>query len=74
MVTNESSSIPSLETDETPDFTIDDLTLLKEILLSLEKTVDNIELNQGNDTKNGGFIFDMLEQANVSQSFLLRSP
>lgn len=73
MVTNESSSIPSLETDETPDFTIDDLTLLKEILLSLEKTVDNIELNQGNDTKNGGFIFDMLEQANVSQSFLLRS-
>lgn len=69
MVTNEGSlsSIPSLETDETPDFTVDDLTLLKEIFLTLEKVVDNLELKQGSETKNGAYIFEILGQANVSQ-------
>lgn len=67
MVTNEGSlsSGTSLETEETPDFTIDDLTLLKEIFLSLEKAVDNIQLAQGSETKHGGYIFSILEQANV---------
>lgn len=68
MVKNEGalSSVQSLELDETPDFTVDDLTLLKEILLSLEKTVDEIQLGQGSETKSGGYIFQILEQANVS--------
>lgn len=68
MVKNEGSisSVPSLELDEAPDFTVDDLTLLKEILLSLERTVDDIQLGLGGETKNGGYIFSILEQANVS--------
>lgn len=67
MVANEGSisNNPSLDTDETPDFTVDDLTLLKEILLNLEKSVDNIQLSAGSETKHGGYIFSILEQANV---------
>lgn len=64
------SSIPSLDTEETPDFTVDDLTLLKEILLSLEKAVDNIQLAQGSETKHGGYMFSILEQANVGVSMM----
>lgn len=57
------------ENEETPDFTADDLALLKEMLLSLEKAVDEINLPNlsiGGETFTGGYIFSLLEKANVS--------
>lgn len=52
---------------ESKDFTVDDLTLLKEMLLSLETAVDNIEIKNMEEgtTFTGGYIFDLLQQANV---------
>lgn len=50
------------------DFTVDDLTLLKEIFLSLEKAVDAVILPNafgGGETFTGGYIFSLLEKANV---------
>lgn len=60
-----------IENEETPDFTSDDLVLLKEMLLSLEKVVDEIQLPSlatGGETFTGGYIFSLLEKANVSES------
>lgn len=58
-----------IETEDKKDFTIDDLALLKEDLLNLEKAVDSITLKSGKDeegaTFEGSYIFDLLEQANV---------
>lgn len=61
------SSLPVPENDETPDFTIEDLTLLKQIFLSLEKAIDEIQIKTpgGGDTFQGGYIFGLLEKANV---------
>lgn len=66
-------SLPVPENDETPDFTIDDLTLLKEIFLTLEKTIDEIQIKTpgGGDTFQGGYIFGLLEKANVRVPFIL---
>lgn len=58
----------ALENEETPDFTADDLVLLKEMILSLEKAVDEINLPNltiGGETFTGGYIFSLLEKANV---------
>lgn len=58
-----------IENEETPDFTADDLVLLKEMLLSLEKAIDEISLPNlaiGGETFTGGYIFSLLEKANVS--------
>lgn len=58
------------EQSEDKDFTVDDLALLKEILLSLEKAVDEIVVKNplagSGETFEGGYIFDLLQQANVS--------
>lgn len=53
--------------DAKKDFTIDDLALLKEMLLSLEKTVDEIPVmfSQGGSTQPGTYIFEIFEKANV---------
>lgn len=71
MVNNDGSLIQNTtnaENSDAPDFTVDDLTLLKEMLLSLEKAVDEINLpNLGpsGETFTGGYIFSLLEKANV---------
>lgn len=59
-----------IETDDKKDFTIDDLALLKEDLLNLEKAVDAIKVVnvQGGQTFDGSYIFDLLEQAHVMTS------
>lgn len=53
--------------DEPKDFTLDDLALLKEMLLEFEKAIDNIvvENKQEGTTFAASFIFDLLAQANV---------
>lgn len=60
------------EQGEDRDFTVDDLALLKEILLSLEKAVDEIVVKNplpgSGETFEGGYIFGLLEKANVSSS------
>lgn len=59
-----------IETEDKKDFTIDDLAILKEDLLNLEKAVDAIKITSAQDgaTFDGSYIFDLLEQANVSFS------
>lgn len=66
---NNDATIPTGENDESPDFTVEDLTLLKEIFLTLEKAIDEIQIKtpNGGDTFQGGFIFGLLEKANVSE-------
>lgn len=61
--------------NDAPDFTVDDLTLLKEIFLNLEKTVDEIKLPNplNGETFTGGYIFSLLEMANVSAFHDFRS-
>lgn len=71
MVTEDGSLVQNpnvIENEETPDFTADDLVLLKEMILSLEKAVDEIDLPNlaiGGETFTGGYIFALLEKANV---------
>lgn len=54
------------------DFTIEDLVLLKEMLLALEKAIDEIVVSNVDDgqTYAGGYIFDLLARANVSEPSL----
>lgn len=54
--------------DEPKDFTLDDLALLKEMLLELEKAIDDIvvENKQEGATYPASYMFDILGQANVS--------
>lgn len=49
------------------DFTIDDLVLLKEKLLSLEETIDALPVNnaEAGETYAGSFIFELLEKSKV---------
>ncbi|XP_031629001.1 regulator of telomere elongation helicase 1 homolog [Contarinia nasturtii] len=72
MVNNDGSlaQIGSGMEENAPDFTVDDLTLLKEIFLNLEKTVDEIKLPNAlnGETFTGGYIFSLLEKANITQA------
>ncbi|TMW51728.1 hypothetical protein DOY81_003220 [Sarcophaga bullata] len=54
--------------DEPKDFTLDDLALLKEMLLELEKAIDDIvvENKQEGATYPASYMFDILGQANIS--------
>lgn len=56
--------------DGAKDFTQDDVVLLKEMMLTLEKTIDEIEIKnmEAGQTFPGGFIFEFLAKANVSVS------
>lgn len=55
--------------DGDKDFTMDDLVLLKEMFLSLEKAVDEITVKNPipgmGETFEGGYMFSLLEKANV---------
>lgn len=69
MVNNDGSLLQNdADNNDAPDFTVEDITLLKEILLALEKTVDEINLPNpfNGETFTGGHIFTLLEKANVS--------
>lgn len=50
------------------DFTGEDLCLLKTMFLEIEKTIDKIEIKNMTDgeTLPGGYIFDLLQSADVS--------
>lgn len=54
--------------DEAKDFTLDDLGLLKEMLLELEQAIDDILVDnkQEGATYPASYIFDLLGRANVS--------
>lgn len=66
-VMDHSVAIPDDE-ETNKDFTIDDLALLKKMLLQLEKTVDEIPImfSQGGSTFTGTYIFEIFQKANVS--------
>lgn len=58
------------ESDKKRDFTDNELMLLKEMLLSLEKVIDDIPLTQNKNTESsfpGEYIFEILNKAKVSQ-------
>lgn len=63
-----SGEIQDIGGDEPKDFTLDDLALLKEMLLELEKAIDDIvvEDKQEGVTFPASYIFDLLAKANVS--------
>lgn len=68
------AQIPTMDNDnEAPDFTVEDLTLLKEIFLRLEKAIDETQITApgGGDTFPGGYIFGLLEKANVKHEFII---
>ncbi|XP_060663429.1 LOW QUALITY PROTEIN: regulator of telomere elongation helicase 1 homolog [Drosophila nasuta] len=54
--------------DEPKDFTLDDLTLLKEMLIDLEKAVDEIVVENKTDgqTYPASFIYELLAKANFT--------
>lgn len=53
--------------DGPQDFTQDDVALLKEMMLSLEQAIDQIEIpDLGGQTFPGGYIFEFLAKANVN--------
>lgn len=58
-----------MENNDAPDFNVNDLTLLKEIFLALEKTVNEVNLPNttagAGETFTGGYIFSLFEKANV---------
>ncbi|KAL7744472.1 hypothetical protein ACLKA6_001847 [Drosophila palustris] len=64
------SSGESVDTggDEPKDFTLDDLTLLKEMLLELEKAIDGIVVQNKAEgaTYPASYIYDLLGQANFT--------
>lgn len=63
----------SLDMGDTPkDFAIEDLVLLKEMLLNLEKALDEIVVHNNlvGETFSGAFIFEFLAKANVGLNFV----
>lgn len=65
-----SQSMDNAENDK--DFTVDDLVLLKEMLLKLEKAIDEIKVKFTSpglgETFEGGYMFSLLEKADVCKS------
>ncbi|XP_023947684.2 regulator of telomere elongation helicase 1 homolog [Bicyclus anynana] len=55
----------SLDTNQPKDFTCDDLCILKEMMLALEKAIDEINVGTEGTTFPGGFIFELLAQAEI---------
>uniref|UniRef100_A0A182SJA5 Helicase ATP-binding domain-containing protein n=1 Tax=Anopheles maculatus TaxID=74869 RepID=A0A182SJA5_9DIPT len=57
----------AMDEDKPFDFTLEDVVLLKEILLNVEKAVDEIPIlfSQGGSTQPGTYVFELLEKANI---------
>lgn len=69
MVENGGSLPIDMNNEEERDFTVDDLVVLKEMLLNLEKAIDEIPLKSSlpgaGETFEGNYIFNILQKANV---------
>ncbi|XP_052867380.1 regulator of telomere elongation helicase 1 homolog [Anopheles cruzii] len=65
---NDSGGLPGMDAeDEKKDFTLEDLVLLKEMIISLEKEVDAIPIEFSKGTSFAGtYVFDLLEKANIN--------
>lgn len=64
----EENEVVDFGEDEAPDFTIDDCAKLKEVMLSLEKVVDDIsEVTMKGRTFPGGKILELLAETNITQ-------
>lgn len=61
----------NVDSEGEKDFTMDDLVLLKEMLLALETAIDDIPVKSNTpgmgETFEGGYMFSLLEKANVSK-------
>ncbi|XP_038215340.1 regulator of telomere elongation helicase 1 homolog [Zerene cesonia] len=55
----------TVDANQPKDFTCEDLCVLKEIMLALEKAVDEIEVGTDGSTYPGGFIFELLAKAEI---------
>ncbi|XP_073944470.1 regulator of telomere elongation helicase 1 [Choristoneura fumiferana] len=55
----------TLDNNQPKDFTCDDLCVLKEIMLSFEKALDDIAVGSEGSTFPGGFIFELLSKAEI---------
>ncbi|XP_026329662.1 regulator of telomere elongation helicase 1 homolog [Hyposmocoma kahamanoa] len=54
-----------VDNNQPKDFTADDLCILKEMMLALEKAIDEIEISKDGSTFPGGFIFELLGKAEI---------
>lgn len=65
---DEDKSVQFVGDDSVPDFTIEDCAKLKEMMLTLEKSVDDIkEVTTKGRTLPGGTIFEILNEAHITQ-------
>ncbi|CAK1552678.1 unnamed protein product [Leptosia nina] len=55
----------TLDTNQPKDFTCDDLCILKEMMLTLEKAIDEIEVQNEGSTYPGAYIFELLAKAEI---------
>lgn len=58
----------TLDNTQPKDFTCDDLCILKEMMLTLEKVVDEISVGDEGTTYPGGFIFELLSKAEIKEN------
>ncbi|XP_058062041.1 LOW QUALITY PROTEIN: regulator of telomere elongation helicase 1 homolog [Anopheles bellator] len=65
---SDSGGLPGMDAeDEKKDFTLEDLVLLKEMIISLEKEIDAIPIEFSKGTSFAGtYVFDLLEKANIN--------
>lgn len=64
---NEDQIDLSSDNNTPKDFTCDDLCVLKEMMLTLEKVVDEINVDKEGTTFPGGFIFELLSKAEIRE-------
>ncbi|KAI5634456.1 hypothetical protein NE865_12789 [Phthorimaea operculella] len=55
----------TVDSNQPKDFTCDDLCILKEMMLALEKAIDEIPVGSEGATFPGGFIFELLGKAEI---------
>ncbi|CAG9585867.1 unnamed protein product [Danaus chrysippus] len=56
----------TLDPNQPKDFTCDDLCTLKEMMLAFEKAVDEIQVGSEGSTFPGGYIFELLSKAEIT--------
>lgn len=55
----------TVDSNQPKDFTCEDLCVLKEMMLELEKAIDEINVGSEGSTFPGGFIFELLSKAEI---------
>lgn len=63
--TNDEQLDATMDNNQPKDFTCDDLCVMKEMMLALEKAMDEITVGNEGSTYPGGFIFELLEKAEI---------